>query len=78
MHTGNELCERLAAFGLSINLVTFLILEMHMPTVKAATIITNFGGTAGLTPLVGAFIADAYLGRFKTIAISSVIYMVVR
>lgn len=49
-----------------------------MPTVKAATIVSNFGGTSGLTPLLGAFIADAYLGRYKTIAISSVIYMVVR
>ncbi|KAG0598460.1 hypothetical protein M758_12G075600 [Ceratodon purpureus] len=72
---GNELGERLAGFGLSMNLITFLTLEMHMPTVKAANIITNFGGTCGLTPLVGAFIADAYLGRFKTIAITSVIYM---
>lgn len=49
-----------------------------MPTVKAATVVSNFGGTSGLTPLLGAFIADAYLGRYKTIAISSVIYMVVR
>lgn len=69
--------ERLAGFGLSMNLITFLTLEMHMPTVKAANIITNFGGTCGLTPLVGAFIADAYLGRFKTIAITSIIYMLV-
>jgi dipeptide/tripeptide permease len=41
-----------------MNLITFLTLEMHMLTVKAANIITNFGGTCGLTPLVGAFIAD--------------------
>ncbi|XP_024357186.1 protein NRT1/ PTR FAMILY 3.1 isoform X2 [Physcomitrium patens] len=74
-HPRNEMGERLAGFGLSMNLITFLTLEMHMPTVKAANIITNFGGTCGLTPLVGAFIADAYLGRFKTIAITSIIYM---
>ena len=60
-----------------MNLITFLTLEMHMPTVKAANIITNFQGTSGLTPLVGAFIADAYLGRFKTIAITSLIYNLV-
>jgi dipeptide/tripeptide permease len=52
-------------------------MEMHMPTVKAANIITNFGGTCGLTPLAGAFIADAYLGRFKTIAIASCINLLV-
>lgn len=49
-----------------------------MPTVTAANVVSNFGGTSGLTPLLGAFVADAYLGRYKTIAISSVIYMVVR
>lgn len=60
-----------------MNLITFLTLEMHMPIVKAANIITNFGGACGLTPLLGAFIADAYLGRFKTIAIASVINLLV-
>lgn len=32
-------------------------------------------GTCYLTPLIGAFLADAYLGRYLTIIIFSVIYM---
>ncbi|KAF3948604.1 hypothetical protein CMV_025422 [Castanea mollissima] len=35
----------------------------------------NWGGTCYITPLIGAFIADSYLGRYWTIALFSVIYV---
>lgn len=47
-----------------------------MPLTKAANTLTNLGGTASLTPLVGAFIADAYVGRFWTITVASIIYQI--
>lgn len=34
-------------------------------------------GTVYLTPLLGAFLADAYLGRFWVILIFSIIYFIV-
>lgn len=48
-----------------------------MPLTKAANTLTNFGGTASLTPLLGAFIADAFAGRFWTITVASIIYQMV-
>ncbi|RLN13118.1 hypothetical protein C2845_PM09G06730 [Panicum miliaceum] len=45
-----------------------------MPLAKAATTLTNFGGTSAATPLIGAFLADACIGRFWTIAAASVVY----
>lgn len=45
-----------------------------MPLTKAANTLTNFGGTGSLTPLLGAFLADSYAGKFWTITIASIIY----
>ncbi|KAL6969834.1 hypothetical protein U1Q18_029546 [Sarracenia purpurea var. burkii] len=70
----NEVCEKLAVVGFSTNMISYLTQQLHMPLTKAANTLTNFGGTASLTPLLGAFIADAYAGRFWTIVVASVIY----
>ncbi|XP_058078775.1 protein NRT1/ PTR FAMILY 3.1 [Magnolia sinica] len=70
----NEVCEKLAVVGFSANMVSYLTQQLHMPLTKAANTLTNFGGTASLTPLLGAFIADSYAGRFWTITVASVIY----
>ena len=58
-------------------MITYLTQQLHIPLAKAATTLTNFSGTASLTPLLGAFIADAYIGRFWTIAVASVLYQIV-
>ncbi|KAJ0987207.1 hypothetical protein J5N97_005563 [Dioscorea zingiberensis] len=72
----NEVSEKLAVVGFSANMITYLTQELHMPLAKAATTLTNFGGTASLTPLLGAFLADSYLGRFWTITMSSILYQI--
>ncbi|KAI0523276.1 hypothetical protein KFK09_005671 [Dendrobium nobile] len=72
----NEVSEKLAVVGFSANMVSYLTEELHMPVAKAATTLTNFGGTASLTPLLGAFLADAYIGRFWTIAGATFIYLI--
>ncbi|KAL6838592.1 hypothetical protein ACP4OV_031549 [Aristida adscensionis] len=70
----NEVAEKLAVVGFSTNMLTYLTQQMHMPLAKAATTLTNFGGTSAATPLIGAFLADACIGRFWTIAAASVVY----
>ncbi|KAK8455277.1 hypothetical protein SEVIR_4G117800v4 [Setaria viridis] len=57
-------------------MLTYLTTQLHMPLAKAATTLTNFGGTSAATPLIGAFLADACIGRFWTIAAASVVYQV--
>uniref|UniRef100_A0A5B7BMM6 Putative Major facilitator superfamily protein isoform 2 n=2 Tax=Davidia involucrata TaxID=16924 RepID=A0A5B7BMM6_DAVIN len=66
---GIELCERLTTMGIAVNLVTYLIGTMHLPSATSANIVTDFMGTSFLLSLLGGFLADSYLGRYKTIAI---------
>ncbi|XP_062233118.1 protein NRT1/ PTR FAMILY 3.1-like [Phragmites australis] len=73
---GNEVAEKLAVVGFSTNMLTYLTQQLHMPLAKAATTLTNFGGTSAATPLIGAFIADVCVGRFWTIAAASIVYQV--
>ncbi|XAR72368.1 hypothetical protein NMG60_11018983, partial [Bertholletia excelsa] len=72
----NEVCEKLAVVGFATNMISYLTEQLHMPITKAANTLTNFGGTASLTPLLGAFISDAYVGRFWTITVASIIYQI--
>ncbi|XP_020250429.1 protein NRT1/ PTR FAMILY 8.1-like [Asparagus officinalis] len=71
----NECCERLAYYGMSTNLVNFMKEFLNQGNTSAANNVTNWSGTCYITPLLGAFIADAYLGRYKTIASFMMIYI---
>ncbi|CAK9152698.1 unnamed protein product [Ilex paraguariensis] len=68
------MCDRFAATGSHANMISYLTQELNMPLVKASNILTNVVGTASLTPLVGALIADSFAGRFWTIIVGSIIY----
>ncbi|KAG0579217.1 hypothetical protein KC19_4G082400 [Ceratodon purpureus] len=68
-----EMCERLAAFGIGLNLVTYLVSNLHLPVAFSANIVTNYLGTAYLTCLLGGYIADTYIGRFWTIFLGAVL-----
>ncbi|XVE62014.1 hypothetical protein DITRI_Ditri06bG0084900 [Diplodiscus trichospermus] len=72
---GNECCERLAYYGMGTNLVNYLQQRLNQGSVTASNNVTNWSGTCYITPLIGAFLADAYLGRYWTIAGFSIIYV---
>lgn len=63
-----ELSERICVMGISMNLVTYLVEILHIPSAKSATIVTNFMGTLNLLGLLGGFLADAKLGRYLAVA----------
>ncbi|CAN1199992.1 Protein NRT1/ PTR FAMILY 8.3 [Linum perenne] len=73
---GTECCERLAYYGIATNLVTYLTTNMHQGNVSAARTVTTWSGTCYITPLIGAILADAYWGRYWTIAAFSTIYFI--
>ncbi|XP_028768695.1 protein NRT1/ PTR FAMILY 3.1 [Neltuma alba] len=72
----NDACEKLAVVGFSTNMISYLTTQLHLPLTKAANTITNFNGTASLTPLLGAFLADSYAGKFWTITLASLFYQI--
>ncbi|KAJ9186515.1 hypothetical protein P3X46_002079 [Hevea brasiliensis] len=70
----NEVAERLAFFAIAVNMVEYLVLEMRQSLPVAATHVTDWIGAAYVLTIFGAFLADAYLGRFKTIIVFCSIY----
>lgn len=73
----NQLFDRFAYFGVSANLVIYMTSELHKDMVSSVTSVNNWSGTAWLTPVLGAYIADSYLGRFWTITFALLIYAIV-
>lgn len=66
---GTELSERICVMGISMNLVTYLVGDLHLSSSKSANTVTNFMGALNILALFGGFLADAKLGRYLTIAI---------
>ncbi|KAK4275196.1 hypothetical protein QN277_018322 [Acacia crassicarpa] len=73
---GNECSERLAYYGMSSNLVLYFKNRMGQHSATASKNVADWSGTCFFTPLIGAFLADAYLGRYWTIASFSIIYFI--
>ncbi|MED6143087.1 hypothetical protein PIB30_003365 [Stylosanthes scabra] len=72
---GNEMAERMAYFGLSVNMVAFMFYVMHRPFTTSSNAVNNFLGISQASSVLGGFLADAYLGRYWTIAIFTTIYL---
>ena len=74
---GNETFEKLGTLGTSANLLVYLTQVFHMRSVDAATLLNGLNGTTSLAPIIGAFLSDAYLGRYLALAIASVASLIV-
>uniref|UniRef100_A0A7N0U3P1 Peptide transporter 1 n=1 Tax=Kalanchoe fedtschenkoi TaxID=63787 RepID=A0A7N0U3P1_KALFE len=60
---------------MSTNLVIYFKERLGQHNATASKNVSNWSGTCYITPLIGAFLADAYFGRYWTIAIFSIIYV---
>ena len=72
-----EFSERLSYFGVATSLVIYLTRVIHQDLKTAARNVNYWAGVTTLMPLFGGFLADAFLGRFTTVFVSSVIYLLV-
>ncbi|RYR49016.1 hypothetical protein Ahy_A07g035293 [Arachis hypogaea] len=69
VHAAMEGLENMAFVANAVSLLTYFFGFMYFSLTKSATTLTNFMETAFLLSLVGGFINDTCLSRFKTCVI---------
>ncbi|CAN6442894.1 unnamed protein product [Victoria cruziana] len=72
---GIEFAERLSYYGIASNLIMYLTAVLQQDLKTAAKNVNDWLGVTAVVPLVGGFLADAYVGRFWMVLISSLIYL---
>ncbi|KAJ0009332.1 hypothetical protein NQD34_001034 [Periophthalmus magnuspinnatus] len=70
----NEFCERFSYYGMRAVLVLYFKYFLKWDDDFATTIYHTFVALCYLTPILGAIIADSWLGKFKTIIYLSIVY----
>ncbi|KAK4395230.1 protein NRT1/ PTR FAMILY 1.2 [Sesamum angolense] len=68
----NEAFEKVASYGLQPNMIFYLMNEYKMGVTGATNLIFYWSAATNFMPLVGAFLADSFLGRFLTIGFGSI------
>jgi POT family proton-dependent oligopeptide transporter len=71
---GNEACERYSYYGMRSILTVFMIQVLLMQEGDATSTYHLFAAACYLFPLLGAFISDRILGKYKTILFLSLVY----
>uniref|UniRef100_A0A8C2CV62 Solute carrier family 15 member 1b n=1 Tax=Cyprinus carpio TaxID=7962 RepID=A0A8C2CV62_CYPCA len=72
----NEFCERFSYYGMKAVLVLYFKYFIGWDNDLSTTIYHTFVALCYLTPILGAIIADSWLGKFKTIVYLSIVYTI--
>nr|B0S6T2.1 RecName: Full=Solute carrier family 15 member 2; AltName: Full=Peptide transporter 2; Short=PEPT2 [Danio rerio] len=72
----NEFCERFSYYGMKAVLTLYFMNYLHWDKNLSTAIYHAFSGLCYFTPLLGALIADSWLGKFKTIIYLSIVYVI--
>ncbi len=68
-----EMWERFSYYGMRALLVLYMVKYLQFSTEKSGQIYGWYTGMVYLTPLIGGYIADRYLGQRKSIVIGAVL-----
>ncbi|XP_060172837.1 protein NRT1/ PTR FAMILY 1.2-like [Lycium barbarum] len=68
----NEALEKVASYGLLPNMTFYLMKDYRMGVTPAQNLLFYWSSATNFLPIVGAFVADSYLGRFLAIGIGSI------
>ena len=73
---GTEACERFSFYGMKSILALYMVSALSFSEERSISTIHLFVAFVYLTPLAGAWLADRYLGRYKTILYISLLYCI--
>jgi len=81
---GNELAERFSFYGMRAILIAYMTIYLTQPcgelnvfkNKEAEAWVHFFVGSAYLFPILGGVLSDAFLGKYKTILLLSIVYCV--
>ncbi|MCB0368913.1 MAG: MFS transporter, partial [Bdellovibrionales bacterium] len=71
---GNEAAERFSFYGMKSILIVFMTKQLLIEDSSAVSFYHSFTAACYLLPLLGAFISDRFLGKYKTIMGLSLVY----
>lgn len=71
---GNEACERFSYYGMRAILTIFMIQYLLMEEHEALSTYHLFVSACYFLPLLGAYVSDRFLGKYKTILYLSIVY----
>ncbi|KAL5544346.1 hypothetical protein UlMin_008130 [Ulmus minor] len=69
---GNESFEKLASMSLIANIVVYMSTKYNLSGIFVVTVVNVWSGFSNVSSLAGAFVSDAYLGKFKTLLFGSI------
>lgn len=72
----NEFCERFSYYGMKALLTLYFMTYLHWDEDLSTAIYHAFSSLCYFTPVLGALIADSWLGKFKTIIYLSIVYVI--
>ncbi|WOL14565.1 protein NRT1/ PTR FAMILY 1.2-like isoform X2 [Canna indica] len=72
----NEVLEKVASYGLHANMIIYLTGTYHMTPATAATVLLIWGAISNSMPIMGAFLADSWLGKFRVIALGCFVSLI--
>lgn len=74
----NEAFGRVASVGLTPNMILYLTREYGLETAKAATVVFIWSAANGFNQIIGAFLADSYLGKYRMVGFGSILSFLVK
>jgi POT family proton-dependent oligopeptide transporter len=71
-----ELAERASYYGMKTLLLLYMIQKLGYADADSASVVSLFTAFCYILPIVGGYIADHYLGKFKTIIYFAIPYII--
>uniref|UniRef100_A0A670YAM5 Solute carrier family 15 member 2 n=1 Tax=Pseudonaja textilis TaxID=8673 RepID=A0A670YAM5_PSETE len=72
----NEFCERFSYYGMKAVLSLYFLYFLHWDETTSTSVYHAFSSLCYFSPVIGAFIADSWLGKYKTIIYLSIVYVI--